>query len=489
MAIRTAWLFPLSVSLLLAVAACMSAEKRYEQAGEAEAQARWDEAAAKYVDVLRRDPGYPGAREKLESVGNRAIQEHVDVAQGLESAGRYERATQEYGTIDRLVESAAGVRVVLRTPPDYARMRRRAFDHAIEQALVAADRLAADGRWQEAADAYRRAGSRHEPTDVQRRRAREGRFSALLGGARVELVRGHYEGAEAMVVEALAIHGPDSPRSRPAIDLREEIQQKRFTSLLTAARDRADAGRYQEAFALVEQALSVYGPEAAASIEAHQLRDRIIEQGTVRVAVVPVWRREKIGRRVPAGLLEDVNGILEDQHWNEPPLFVTIADPRAVRQALRRLEFDREVLSGPRAATVAQRVDAGFVAVPFLVRCDYDTDEKPGKHTVRRRDGGQAEILLFRRRTLAVRCAYLIVDVHTGKVVAEGHLDASEGRPRRHAVYAGDRRDLLLTAEEHAWFDPRRLREADREIEREIAGALASGLAAAVYGDVVRHLP
>jgi len=485
MANRTVVLIP----VLLLLAACMSAEKRFEQAGEDEAQGRWDAAAAKYIDVLRRDPGYPGGREKLESVGNRAIQEHVDVATGLESAGRHERATQEYGTIDQLVESAAGVRVVLKTPPDYASMRRRAFDRAIEQALVAADRLAADGRWREAVEAYRRAESRHEPTDVQRRRAREGRFRALLGGAKVELVRGQYAGADAMVVEALEIHGPDSPRSRPAVDLREQIQHKRYRSLLEAARGHADAGRYQEAFALVEQALTVYGPEAAVSSDALALRDLVIERGTVRVAVIPVWRREKIGRHVPAGLLEDVNGTLQDQHWSEPPLFVAIADPRAVRQTLRQLEFDREVLSGPRAATVAQRVDAAFVAVPFLVRCDYDAEERPARQTVKRRDGGQAEILLYRKRTLAVRCAYRVVDVHTGQIVAEGHLDAIEGRPRRHAVYAGDRRELLLTSEQHAWFDPRRLREADREIERDVAGALAAGLAAAVYGDVIRHLP
>jgi hypothetical protein len=207
------------------------------------------------------------------------------------------------------------------------------------------------------------------------------------------------------------------------------------------------------------------------------------------VAVVPVWRREKIGRHVPAGLLEDVNATLQDQHWNEPPLFVAIADPRAVRQTLRRLEFDREVLSGPRAATVAQRVGAAFVAIPFLVRCDYDAEEQPGKHVVKRRDGGQAEILLYGRRTLTVRCAYRVVNVHDGRVVAEGHIDTADGRRKRHAVYAGDRRELLLTTEEHAWFDPRRLREADREIEREIARALAAGLAEAVYGDVGRHLP
>jgi tetratricopeptide (TPR) repeat protein len=483
MAIRTL------IPVLLLLAACMSAEKRYEQAGEAEAQGRWDEAAAKYVDVLRRDPSYPGAREKLETAGGRAIEAHLEVARGLEAAGRYERATQEYVTIDRLLESAAGVRVVLQTPPDYGSLRRRAFDRAVEQALVAADRLAADGRWYEAVEAYRRAETRHEPTDVQRRRAREGRFRALIGGAKVELVRGQYEGAEAMVVEALAIHGPDSPRSRPAVELREQIRLKRFQDLLTSARDHADAGRYQQAYALVEKALLVYGPEAAASAEARELRDLVIERGTVPVAVIPVWRREKIGRRVPAGLLEDINDILADQHWTEPPLFIAISDPRAVRQMLRRLEFDREVLSGPRAATVAQHLGAGFAAVPFLVRCDYDAEERPEKRIVQRRDGGQAEILVYRNRTLFVRCAYRIVHVHDGRVVAEGHLDTSEGRRRRHAVYAGDSRELLLTAEEHGWFDRRRLRDADREIEREIARVLAAGLAEAVYNDVTRHLP
>ncbi|MHC4548374.1 MAG: hypothetical protein ACYTEZ_06305 [Planctomycetota bacterium] len=479
-----------AVPLFLAVVCgCTTPKKRYEQASEDEAAGRWASAAAKYIDVLRRDPEFPGAREKVRATGNRALQAYLDVAGGLEGAGRHERATEEYRKVDSLVESAATVGVALETPPDYTGRRRSTFARATEALLVAADGAAAEGRWQAAVESYRRAEGRYEPSPAQRNRAREGRFQALLAGARNEMEGGRYANADVLVNEALTIHGPDARQSQPALVLRDRIRDRRFRDLLATARHKMEIRRFQEAYALLEQALAVYGPEAAASAPAHDLRAVVIEQGTVHVAALPVWRLEQIADHVPAGLLSEINDITGDEYWTKPPLFVGMIDPRAVRRELRRLDFDRRILKAPRAATLGRRLGADLVAVLFLVRCDFDGEEQPVRRPVTRRDGQPAEIELYRQRTLTVHCAYRIVDVNTGRPLDEGRVETSAGRRHPHATYAGNLRGLLLSPEEHAWFDRRRRREVDRALEHEIARTLSTGLAEAVYDTVTRHLP
>ena len=76
---RTQLLLP-----ILILAACVTAEKRYEQAAEDEAEGRWVSATRKYIDVLHRDPEYPGAREKATSAGNKAVAGYLDVINELD---------------------------------------------------------------------------------------------------------------------------------------------------------------------------------------------------------------------------------------------------------------------------------------------------------------------------------------------------------------------------------------------------------------------
>ena len=469
---------------------CTSPEKRYEQASSDEVQGRWASAAEKYIDVLRRDREYPGAHRKATETGNRAVAGYVKVAGSLESAGRHERALDEYRRTDRLLESAAVVGVVLETPPDYARRRGESFHRAAEQALAGADGVAADGRWHDAADAYRAVEARYELSAAQRERAREGRYRELLAGARAQLKRGRYDSAHRLADEAMSVYGAHTPQAKEARGIQLRVRERRYRHGVRAARESADAGRYQEAYRRVERALAVFGPDAKASATARDLQARIVREGTVHVVFAPVWKGDRVVHQVPTELLGEINDVLESDYLGEPPMFVGIVEPLAVRRAIRQLEFDREVLSPHRARTLGQGLRARYVVVVFVAACDYDRQEQPAHHVVATRNGHRLEIKHYRKRSIAVRCEFRLVDAHDGNVVAEGRVAAVGERDHTHGVvYQGDADDLLLTREEHSWFDEHRLREVDREIEREIAQALARGVAEAVLNEVTQRLP
>jgi hypothetical protein len=309
-----------------------------------------------------------------------------------------------------------------------------------------------------------------------------------MAAAKQELDAGRLDQAQSFADDALAVYGAESPRSRAALELQTSIRSARYTALLVAARERMAAGRFQESFAIVGEALAVYGADAEPSAEARALREQVIVAGTVQVAVAPVWRRERLARAVPAGLLDEINDGV-DEYWLKPPLFVEPVDPRVVRGELRRLGLDRTVLSERQASAIGQMVAAEFAVVANLRECALDRGEKPQVHPVKTKDGPDAEILVYQRRTLTVRCGFRIVRVADGQLLGDGTISADVERKVRHAAYDGDRRALLLTQQEHRWFDRRRMADVDRELQREASAALADGLAAAVFEEVTRHLP
>jgi tetratricopeptide (TPR) repeat protein len=478
---------PLLFLLLLCLAGCASAKKSFSKAQEAESAGRWEEATDLYIDALRRDPEYPGAREGVRVAGGHAIEDTWKLAQQLESSGRIEDAAREYFRADALVARAAAVRVALELPPGYPSRRAQLFERVVEERLAAAEALAAQGRHEDAAAAYRRVEDRLGPKPEQVTRARSGLYAALMAAANQAFDAERFDSASTFADQAEAVYGPDSTQGRAAGELLVRIRRARYGALLTAAGQRMVEDRFQDAYAIVGEALAIYGPDAAESEEARALRDRVVAEGTQDVALVPVGRLDRV-TDVPAGLLDDINDALEDS-WAEPPLFVAAVDSRVVRGELRRLGFDRLVLADRQAQAIGQMVGAEFAVVSNLRACRFDAGEKPQVQAVKTQAGTTAEVLVYQRRSLVITCAFRIVRISDGSVVTEGTVTADAERRTRHAVYEGDMRALLLTQEQHRWFDARRLTEVDREIEREAAAGLAEGLAGAVFEQVLQRLP
>jgi len=473
--------------VVLTLAACASAKKSFGKAREAESAGRWEEATDLYIDALRRDPEYPGAREGVRVAGGRAIEDTWKLAGQLEASGRIEDAAREYIRLDNLVARAAAVRVALSLPPEYATRRAQLFHRVIEERLAAADALAAQGRYEEAAAAYRGIEARFGPEPEQATRARAGLYEALLAAANQAFDAERFARAATLADEAEAVYGPNSAQGRAAAELNTRIRAARYGALLATTDQRIAEGRYQAAYAVVGEALAIYGPDAAESADARALRDRVIAEGTRRVALIPVGRLDR-ARDVPAGLLDDINDALEDA-WAEPPLFVAAVDPHLVRGELRRLGFDRMVLADRQAQATGQLVGAHFAVVANVRGCRYDPGERPQVQTVQTQAGTTAQILVYQHRALVVTCEFRIVDVADGRLVAEGTVTADAERRSRHAVYDGDTRGLLLTQEQHRLLDPRQLADVDREIEHEVAAGVAKGLAGAIFEQVLQRLP
>jgi tetratricopeptide (TPR) repeat protein len=483
---------PCRTLLLLAflLVACASAEKRYEQAQQAEAEGRWAAAADLYIDALRRDPDYPGAKEGLRASGRKAVAAYLELAGKLATSGQHEQAVDEFKRADSLISRAASARVALDVPSDYAERRRAAFDRAIGQALGNADSLATAGKYEAAAAAYASVVERYDPSAEQRAHAQDGRYGALVAAARQALADEDMRAAESLVEQALSVYGADASRSAEARDLRAAIVDARYRSLLASAEERAKAGHYQEAYTLVLDALKIHGEDAAESADARALRDRVLAEGTVRVAVTPVWRTDRAARQVPAGFLDEVNDLLEDGALANPPLFIAALDGKDVRDALRALGLDRRVLPASQAVAVGHHVDADYVVLADVRGCVVGAGaEKPQIVKVATTDGRGAELRVFSRRTVTVDCDFRIVRVVDGAVVAEKSARADAENRLRYAVQVGDAKDLLLTEEQHRLLDGRRLAEVDRSLEKDTAAALAKALGVAYYEELRRRLP
>ncbi|MBE3110802.1 MAG: hypothetical protein IMZ46_09885, partial [Acidobacteria bacterium] len=114
----------LSLFLVMALAGCVSVEKRYKKGQELESKGRLEEAAQRYIKVLAKDPGMEDARQSLADVGSRLIDTYLAQARAHESDGVYENAVAALNRIDSLRGRTSQVGVTLPVPDDYADFRR-----------------------------------------------------------------------------------------------------------------------------------------------------------------------------------------------------------------------------------------------------------------------------------------------------------------------------------------------------------------------------
>ena len=474
--------------LILIALACASAEKRYEQAQQAEAEGRWAKAAELYIAALKKDSEYPGARQGLKASGRKAIDGYLKMAGDFETASRFAHAIEEYEKADRLAAAASGVRVVIDLPADYRARRDAAFARALDEALRNADDLVAAGRYEEAAEAYVGASRRYDPSGKQRVRTLKGAYGAYLAAAKLELEAGDHERASGFVDRAVAVYGESAEETREARELRPVIDDARYQALLVETERLSGEGRYQDAYKMVREALDVYGEDDEASDAARVLREKVIEAGTIHVVATPVWRDDKLASVVPATLMGELDDELVEKYWTNPPMFIGMLDARTVRTELRGLGFDRQHLSDRQARAVGKVLDADFVVALSINSCQYDRKLTPVLREVATRDGKGATVRLYKKRVLNLSCAWRNVCVEDGRVQRSGEIKIEASRDLLHAVYDGDDSQLLLTREQHQWFDERRLAEADRALEREIAPNLAKHLAGNIYGNLEYNL-
>ncbi len=475
--------------LLVLLIGCASAKKSFKEGSASESEGRWAQATGQYIEALQRDPEFPGARERVLQTGNHTIEGFLVVARGLDDRGRYDAALREFAKIDFLMDRAASVGVILDLPADYKDRRESTRAAAISNALALAERIAADGRWRQAIGAYRDIKQHYQLTSHQLAQVRRAQFDLFITGTKENIRGEQFDRAETIALDAMEIFGANAPESQPLHDLLVTIHERQYQVRLTSTRDLMDARQYQNALRHVERALDVYGPDAPESRAAQELLDRIIKLGTVKVAVLPIWRRHNVAEHIPGDLLDDLEYELEHALRSEPPLFISMVNPDEVRRVIYRLDADRTIISPQKALLITDSLKSDFATIFTIDHFEYSLAGRPERREVANRHGESTYIEVYPRRELHVKCSFALVSAAEGRVIHRQRLELSCGRKRRHAVYDGHLDDLLLTQKQHRWFDERILHETDHEIEQEIAATLVLDLSDLVYESILNYLP
>lgn len=426
----------LAILPLALAAGCMSAGKRYNQGLTLEARGRPADAARRYIDALRRDPNLTDARARLQESGALAVDQHLAEARAASDAGDPADAAEGLLQLDVLRRDAAAVGTELAVPADYAQFRRDVLDRAIDDALEGSAALAESGR-----------------------------FSDALG--RLERV----------------------PRWQPSASQRRMADEARLETYSTWMGAEGAAGRHRAAFQVGERAVSSLGrnfPGIERIVEAQQFA---IDEGTLRVAVLPIQVARGVGRQLPASFLRDVENDLEGGPWRNPPAFVEVLDPREVRREARAYDLG-DLRYTSEAVRLGRSMGADLVVTVEIDSVGFtESDTRTERRAVRTRTGADTAFTVRSgRRQAWAQVRYVLIDVDGSRMITREEMVPDASRSFREGVYPGDWRQLLLSDEDRRLFNADERDDVRGDLMREMGRDFIDELSRAVYDRVLREV-
>lgn len=432
------------LGLMLVLGGCASTQKRYDKAQDLELQGRYAEAAEYYIKVLKKEAEWEGAPERLQEAGNLAVEIFLEEAEAATFNGNFDAALRALDRLDALRDAAGDVGVTLAVPDDYAAYRDELRESAIEAFIVRAERAEEAGDWNEALRAYDSA--------------------------------------------ARYTNNPDK---------RAAFVQAQAEVYLRWADNEFQRDYFRAGFDRAQQALDLVGPQHPLAERALAMQATALEAGARAVAFLPFWRTEEVARDAPPHVVQDLNDVMFYDHWAVPLPFIAVADPVQVRRELRRLRYDREIITRRQAAEIGRVVLADYVVVgewTEMQREERNLKEKTRRARMKGRratTGGSNDTIYVEqdfRLELDAEIVYRIIDPRTRREIDKGRASADvSGRVKR-AVFAGDYRDLDLSGSERSLFeDDERL--ATEELGDELVDKLALLLAERVYDRLLRQIP
>lgn len=429
--------------LLLTAWGCASAEGAYDDAYEAELAGDLQTAFDRYYTALRRDSEIADARTRLGDVGERLVRGFLAEASGATPM----RAADLFLTVERHVGRAAEVGVRLLTPPTFDADRDRAFALAVDDRMAAARAARGAGAFSDALDA--------------------------LGDAR---------------------------DYRPTASESASLDAQAREVYLDWARDDLARGRFRRAYASAASGLDLSPSGSDIALALGSVQTQALDLGSVRVAFFPVerdgpggsdGRRSEVGgtARMPIGFADDLDDVLNDDHWRTPPLFVLSADPADVRRLVRR-ERDADDLVNREGylGTLARDLDAhlGAAFSVGLWRETLEERDRDARRTTLRRGGSATYDRVRQRLTLSATVTYAVVDARTRRVVCEDDVRREVRETITVHEYDGDWRDLALDRDERRYFTDDHREEVETEMHIELIESLAQTVAERVYSCVGR---
>lgn len=442
------------VLLVALLAACTSAMDHLNNGIELQTQGRYMDAVYRYAEAWESDSELTEARDRLLAVGDTAIMIAMDDADELERRGDPVGAARQYQRVDQMLSRVRQVGLRIVPPGDYGTIRRAIFDNAIGWQMVRGDEAKEEGRWADAQEFYR--GARESfllPARLQVEESLDAETDVLLEWAEVELVDGHPRGAHAKAQDALEV------RSSPARDV---------------------------------------------VLKVRDLQNRALEEGTVVVAVLPVTATDGVRNYLGPDFEVQLDELLQLDHWNQPPLFVDVADPVILRREMRGLLRGRIPNSPIVVGRALDLIGADLGATVTLSRIDVteegvDVDEHraiiPAQSarlgsTPRRSQDSEAMDTVTYSTVDGTRSYYLeanvvIVDVE-GREVERFTASSSRSGPFRRGEFDGDPGRLPLDRDEEPYFDPRANADQIAGIEEALLEDLAVAIAGGTYDTVLR---
>ncbi|MDB4948463.1 MAG: hypothetical protein JWM27_1112 [Gemmatimonadetes bacterium] len=420
----------------LAIAGCASTGKKYEQAVQMEQQGRAADAAQRYVDVLKRDPGVADARLRLKETGDRAMADYAREAESLSAAGRPDAAADRFADADALRRAATGAGVELAVSDDYARRRADAYDRAIEGTLAESRDAGTRGGWDAAVSRLERAASRYQPTAEQKRRLDQARYDAFLGHARHEL----------------------------------------------------ETGRFREAFAQAARALDVFGRTGIDADAALAMQGEALRRGSVHVAMLPPGVRDAFRDSVPGDLAPAMGEALATRHWSQPPAFVVLVG-RPFLEDVRYGRGQRETTPYD-AALRGRQVGADLAVVVTVDSARREDGVTTDRVAAKTRAGADTAYTVNQgRRTLWTRFRFTLVEVGSRRTLYTGAVDGHTSAPYRYATFRGDAGALDLHRGDRDLFRGDWERRVNQELVRELVDQLNDRLASAIFDRLLAQVP
>lgn len=424
----------LAFAVALSLAACASANKRYEQGQELQRSGRPADAAERYIQALKKDSRLDSARAGLRTSGAAAIDGYLRAA--ADPAASADAAADAYVAIDDLARRALEVGIFLVPPTGYEALRRAAFDKAIASDLVDARQLASRRQFADALNRLTHAGNAYQPSPAQ---------AGAIGNT-----------------------GADVALAWARVDTTE--------------------GRFRSAFARVDAIAGIPGASRAQTDDARALQAVALARGTRRIAVVPTGATAAARRDLPEDALPALGDALLADPWINPPRFVEMLSPDQVGREVRGLGLGRRTLSTAEAARVGRSLGSDYVVVTEIdsVRRE-DMNVRATRHAVRTRAGvDTAYVVEEGTARLFAHATFVLVDRDGQRGSDYQAVTASATAPFTRVRFAGDYRTLDLRQTERDLF----ARGAnDRELVNSFVAAMSPRLGEAVFAEVVRRIP
>jgi hypothetical protein len=234
------------------------------------------------------------------------------------------------------------------------------------------------------------------------------------------------------------------------------------------------------------------------------VQDRALDAGTVVVAIPPVMADPGVRDYLGPGFEVELDDMLQLDHWNEPPLFVQIADPIILRREMRGLLRGQLPNSPTLVGRALEMIGADLGVMIALSRIDVveedvDVDRHEAMIPARsdRSLGGvprrpQTEqpmdtvTYTTREGTLSyyVEADVVIVDAD-GREIERFTASSSQSGPFQRGEFDGDPDRLPLRPDQESFFDPRVEADQIGRIEGALLGDLAIAIAAGTYDTVL----